>query len=361
MSKELTDKSQKRKWLLTINNPKDHGFTHERIKEILNEFKLIYWCMGDEIGENETYHTHLYIQSKNGIRFGTIKDKFPTSHIDIVEGSPKENRDYIFKDGEKYNKKENGEYEYKDKSGHIHKGIHYNDSHEEYGECPEERKGARNDLTELYDMIKNGYSTYEILETAPKYITQIDRIEKVRQTLLEEKYKDTWRTVETTYIWGVTGSGKTRSVMDKYGYSNVYRVTDYTHPFDAYHGQDVVIFEEFRSSLRLDDMLKYLDGYPVEFPARYQNKQACFTKVYIISNIDLKKQYPNVQKEEPRSWDAFIRRINTVHEYDGKDVTIMDTPSYMAKDYTFRPVKTDDDIPDFDADNPTLEQLSMFS
>ena len=41
-----------RKYLLTINNPVDHGFTHERIKTILSNFPgLLYWCMCDEIGE----------------------------------------------------------------------------------------------------------------------------------------------------------------------------------------------------------------------------------------------------------------------------------------------------------------------
>ena len=27
-------------------------------------------------------------------------------------------------------------------------------------------------------------------------------------------------------------------------------LTDYTHPFDGYKGQDVIIFEEFRSDLK---------------------------------------------------------------------------------------------------------------
>ena len=84
-------------------------------------------------------------------------------------------------------------------------------------------------------------------------------------------------------------------------------------------------------------MLKYLDGYPVEFPARYVNKQACFTKVYLISNIDLKAQYPNVQREEKRSWDAFIRRIKTVQVFTGDEIIIMDAAEYMTKGSFFMP------------------------
>lgn len=51
--------SQSRKWQVTINNPQEKGYTHERLKETLAAMKsVIYWCMADEIGENGTYHTH---------------------------------------------------------------------------------------------------------------------------------------------------------------------------------------------------------------------------------------------------------------------------------------------------------------
>ena len=175
-----------------------------------------------------------------------------------------------------------------------------------------ERQGQRNDISDLYAMIKEGLTNYEIIESNPQYMLNLDKIERARQTVLEERFKNEWRDLTVTYIYGTTGAGKTRSVMDKYGYSNVFRVTDYEHPFDGYKGQDVIVFEEFRSSLRIDDMLKYLDGYPVEIPCRYANKIACFTKVYIISNIALTEQYPNVQKEQTETWNALLRRIGKV-------------------------------------------------
>lgn len=103
-----------------------------------------------------------------------------------------------------------------------------------------------------------------------------------------------------------------RSVMDDYGYSNVYRVTDYLHPFDSYDCEDVIIFEEFRSNLSLGSMLNYLDCYPVKLPARYSNKQACYTKVFIISNWELDRQYEDLRKNDAESYNAFLRRINYV-------------------------------------------------
>jgi len=297
---------QSRKWQLTINNPANHGKTHDVIKEILSEIKTLqYWCLCDEIGSNGTYHTHIYISLVNGIRFTTLKNKFEGAHFEVANGTSQQNRDYIKKEGkwEKDKKKE----------------TNLAETFEEYGEMPIERPGTRNDLHDLYDMIKSGQSNYEIMESNPDYMLQLEKIEKVRQTLKEEKFKNTFRELETVYIHGNTSTGKTRSVMDRFGYENVYRVTDYDHPFDSYKGQDVVLFEEFRSSLKIQDMLNYLDGYPLEVPCRYANKIACYTKVFIISNIDLGSQYKTVQFEHPETFKAFLRRIHDIQYFSKKE------------------------------------------
>lgn len=125
--------------------------------------------------------------------------------------------------------------------------------------------------------------------------------------------------------------------MEKYGYENVYRVTNYKHPFDQYKGEDVILFDEFRSSLPLADMLKYLDGYPVTLPCRFTDSYACFTKVYFTTNIPLDKQYINIQRDEIESYKAFLRRIHKVINWDKQseecqisfeDVTPGDVPEF---------------------------------
>ena len=69
--------TQSRKWLLTINNPIEHGFPHSEINNILTKMKsIVYYCMADEVGENGTYHTHIFIQGRGGIRFSSLKKKF---------------------------------------------------------------------------------------------------------------------------------------------------------------------------------------------------------------------------------------------------------------------------------------------
>lgn len=303
MAEEKQRDTQCRKWLITINNPKDHFCSHELIKSYLANLKSVdYWCMADEIGlKDQTYHTHVFVHARSGIRFSTLKNLFVSAHLDPAKGTSAQNRDYVAK---------TGKWE-----GDPKQDTRVEGTFEESGTCPMERPGARNDLADLYSMIKSGMSDYEILEDMPDALSNVERLDKVRQIIRSERYRKEYRNLEVSYIFGDTGVGKTRSVMDAFGYENVYRVTDYLHPFDGYHGQDVLCFEEFRSSVPIADMLKYLDGYPLELPCRYNNKHACYTQVYIISNIKLHEQYTYSQRNEYKTWLAFLRRLNFVIEY----------------------------------------------
>jgi len=300
--KTQTIDTQSRKWQTTINNPIEKGFTHDYIKEVLGSFNsMLYWCMADEIGECGTHHTHIYTAFSSAVRFSSMKRKFNGAHFEMAHGTSQQNRDYIYKEGkwEKDKKKE----------------THLIETREEYGQIPVERQGARNDISDMVDMVKNGACDMEIIDQHPQMALQLDRIDRLRQRIRDDKMKNIYREILTTYIYGQTGTGKTRGVLEKYGYENVYRITDYTHPFDGYKGQDVVLFEEFRSNIRIGDMLTYLEGYPQELPCRYSNKVACYTKVYFTSNVSLIEQYENIQREHKETWNAFLRRIHTVHEY----------------------------------------------
>jgi hypothetical protein len=317
----LIDKdSQCRKWQITINNPIEHGYPHERIKELLSEFKsLSYWCMSDEVGENGTYHTHVYFVLSSATRFSTVKNKFNGPHIEPAKGTSQQNRDYVFKEGKWESDKK--------------KETNLPDTHEEYGDMPYDRQGYRSDLEDLYDMIKGGMTTYEILEDNPSYMLQLDKIDRVRTIYLQSKYKSTRRLdLEVTYVYGTPGTGKTRSIMDFFGDDKVFRITDYKHPFDNYQCQDVVVFEEFRSDLKVQDMLNYLDVYPLELPSRYSNKIACYTKVFIVTNISLEEQYEGIQKNFKDTWNAFLRRIHKVIQYTKDNVYEYTLQQYLNRD-----------------------------
>lgn len=319
----MPPKSSK-KYQLTINHPKEKGWDHKKIKQELWDLKSVeYFCLADEIGDKGTYHTHVFLYARSPIRFETLKKHFTEAHIEASRGSCQENRDYVCKEG-KWEKSSKAE-------------TRVPDSFFEWGELPEELgQGYRSDIAQLYNMIVDGMSNSEIMAENPDLAAHISHMDKIRQDVLEDRFRNTFRQLSVTYIFGPTETGKTRGIMEKHGYGNVARVTDYKHPFDRYASEPVLCFDEFRSSLMIGDMLNYLDGYPISLPARYANRVACYETVYIVSNIDLKKQYPIVQADEDATWKAFLRRIHKVIEYKSDGSTI---DHGNAMDYIFPPPK----------------------
>ena len=320
---------------LTINDPLTKGYTHKNIIEIIkNNFRTAsYYCMADEQGS--CYHTHIFVVFSSRVRFSMVKRYFSEAHIEKCKGSVSDNVNYV---------KKTGKWE-RDESKQEKK---IEGTFEEYGTQPPDSKGKRNDMSELYQMVMDNMSNAEILAQNQDYILQIDKIDKIRTTILMEKYKETVRLdLEVVYISGVTGTGKTRSVLESNGYSNVYRVTDYLHPFDGYSCQPVLCFDEFRSSLKIKEMLLYCDIYPIELPSRYSNKFACYNKVYIVSNWDLGKQYSEIQKEDKESWRAFLRRIHKVITYDkfGNKTEYNSVRAYFDRKEEFIQIDDTDEIP----------------
>ena len=314
-------KPSSHKFTLTINNPQTHGFDHARIRSILSDFPGVeYWCMCDETGEQGTYHTHLYMAFRNSVMFDTVRSKFYGAHIEHAKGKHRENRDYIRKEGK-----------WLDDAKHE---TNHPETFEEWGELPPDKSRSESQAEQIMQMVMEGKTNAQILREMPTAYSKINYIEQARQTLLQEQHENEWRNLSVTYIWGETGAGKTRSIMELYGYANVYRVMDYAHPFDSYKGQDVILFDEFRSQLPLSAMLGYLDGYPVELPCRYANKQARFTKVFLVSNIPLEQQYPSVQIEKPGDWAAFRRRIQVV-QHKTRDFEELPTDDSFDPDAIF--------------------------
>lgn len=337
--------TRNRKYQLTINNPENHNVTHESIKQALEKYHLKYLAMCDETGQEGTYHIHVFIYFDNAIYFSSVKKIFPTANILTALGTSQQNRSYLLKALPEHNKDKNGYYDYTDAGGKQHKGQNHTDTFEEIGECPLDQQGKRNDLAFMYSLVKDGYSDSEILEKCPETaIKHIDKIAKLRLTYLSDKFRRHRRLdLKVNYITGKTGTGKSRDILDEYGDENVYRVTDYQHPFDSYQpNMSCICFEEFRSSLKMSDMLNYLDIYPLILPARYTSKVACYSTVFVVSNWDFESQYSELQKipEQRSSYEAFIRRFNGfVKVYtDSGIVTYPTIQAYLNRNLPFAPV-----------------------
>lgn len=304
----MKDNTQSRKYQLTINNPRNVDITSDMAYQILMEkLSLDYFCLAEEIGnETHTLHMHIILYSHAPIRFSTIKNIFPFAHIEKAHGTIKENRAYILKEG-KWKDNEKAE-------------TSVEGTFREWGDIPTEGMEQEPLKAQIIRLIEEGFTTAQIIKSNPKFAFNVKDIDIIREMLLSEKYMFENRHVEVIYIYGKTGMGKTRSVYENHQPCDVCRITNYSNngtKFDAYHGQDVLVFEEFNSQIPIQEMLIFLDIYPVMLPARYTDRVACFTHVYILSNISLSEQYISIRLSKPEIWNAFLRRISKIYQQIG--------------------------------------------
>lgn len=331
--KVLKEDSQLRSAQITINNPEKNGFNHDQIKAAFKELASTkYYVMADEIGGNQgTYHTHIYAMFNAPVRFSTLKKRFPVAHIERCLGTSKENFEYVSKTGKW--------------AGSEKELTKIDDTFEEWGIRPDFNNAGKDPLKrQMYELVKQGYTTSQMLEMNSDFLGMSTIIDNLRLELLMEENKNKFRNLDVTYIYGDTALGKTRYVMEKFGYENVFKVSNYIHPFDKYNGQDVLLLDEYDSSLSVTDFNNITDGYPYILDARYCGKYACYTKVFIISNIELDKQYLKEQKEKPLQWNAFIRRIKKIMVFTG----VNQYNVYSGyKDYknSFKSVESSDECP----------------
>ena len=291
---EIVDTRRKAKcWTCTWNNP---DMTDDEFDEYLKSVEqLQFFAFQREIApETGTEHFQFFLVFEIAKHFTTVKKYFPKAHLDITKGTKAENVAYCSKPESR-------------KEGHRAYS---------HGTLVEER--TRTDLLNIFAMIDSGVPLAEIKRNyRPQFFMFRKKFEAERNDFLKEKFGYHYRQMTVTYVYGSTRVGKSKALAQKYGYENFYRVTEYDQrAFDNYDGQDIIVFEEFRSQFKISQMLNYLDGHPMALPCRYEDKTACHTHVIITTNIPIDAQYPNVKNDEPKTWDAFRKRIHRIYNFD---------------------------------------------
>lgn len=332
-----------RRMQITCNHPLEKGFTADRIKEILLVYRTEYYCFCYETGEQGTEHFHLYIKFRNPQSTSILSKRFGNAHVEAIRNhsTSQQNRDYIRKEGA---------YLDSEKKATNHIETFY-----ESGNCPidgKDNQGHRNDIEAMISLVQDGASNMEIVQAVPSMALRIPAVEQYRQAYWEEQGKE-YRQMRVWYIYGKTRTGKTSYVYQSHDASEIYSVVDYKGAgiWDKYDTARtrILLLDEYRSALPFSLILALCDGQPLTLNCRYANRVCLHDTVYIVSNIPLMEQYPNIQREEPDSWDAFLARINQVrHYYDiGKyrDYTVkeyLDMERYGTLSYDFEPCQSHD-------------------
>ncbi len=280
--------ARKRRWVFTLNN-----YTPEEVQALLDSTeKCLRLFAGEEVAPTTgTPHLQGYVEFKNAKTMNGVKSTLGSKryNLQIARGTPWEG--YV--------------YALKDETPLL---IH--------GEIPEETYTSEGGTWEqIQTMVKEGFTYLEIVDRFPN--VAIQQGTAIQKYIIEvQNAKAGWRDVKTTYLSGITGVGKTRSIMEAYGYQNVYRVTRYPKRggemkgFDQYNGEPVIIFEEFRNSMPVEEMLNLLDGYPIRLPCRYADRMGMFTRVFVVTNWTFEMQYPNIHDNYPETYRAWERRID---------------------------------------------------
>lgn len=319
---DTTSGKRVRTWAFTLNNPSEEDMVRF---ENLSEDDVKWLVIAREYGsENQTLHYQGAFSLKHGKSWTATFKWLRGCTPDGMELKPQRaseytNAAYCMKGAQPHcgEDKVPGCCEWHDEGVD---GERYGEDYapiREIGQIPKRSDGAKVSVwDDIRDAIEMGWTDYQIIQKWSEQGIRCQSQIRAYRIIWDLEHNQVWRDVDVMYVCGPTGIGKTRDITQYYGYKNVYRVIDKKNPWDQYDMQDVVIFEEFRNSQKFEDMLNWIDGHPVRLRARYADKLARFTKVFIVSNWDFEDQFAGLRRNHPTSYAAWVRRVNSFAKWD---------------------------------------------
>lgn len=267
-------------WCFTLNN---YGEEEENTiqsacrQENSNISYLIY---GREVGSNGTRHLQGYIELVNRKRINGVKQLLGTDrvHLERRAGSASQAADYCKKDGNIF----------------------------EHGEISRSEQGKRTDLVELKQSLDSGKDLKDISDDHFKEFIRYER--SIRSYISLHSDPRQFKSYVTVY-WGETGTGKTRRVFHEHPEVWVYSSDGW---FDGYHGQEVVLFDDYGGhEFKLTYLLKLLDRYAMQVRIKGGFTNWRPRKIYITSNKSPKEWY-NCTDVHQR---ALERRLDVICQF----------------------------------------------
>lgn len=226
----------------------------------------------------KTKKTHYqgWIQFENKKRFGGVKKILGTNkiHLETCRGSEHQNDQYCQKDGDFWT---------------LGKFV-----------C----QGQRSDIEHVRKEILGGKSRDAVIKDNTKIWCQYRKGLGDLLEIVTKENSQNFRKVEVEYVYGPTGTGKTRYAAS---HPNSYKIEgDNMQWFDGYNGEKTLIIDEYSNDVKITKLLNICDGYQLRLPIKGGFTYAAWTKVIITSNL-----YPDELHEmaKRRHRDALKRRI----------------------------------------------------
>lgn len=280
--------SKSNRFCFTKNNYTDVDVSRLSDESLTRKFK--YWCFGKEVGENGTPHLQGYLEFDNNskLRITACKARLEDEglfgfHLEIARGSAQQNITYCSKDGD----------------------------FKEFGERPK-GQGKRTDLDVACEAILNGDTMVDLIE---KFPSQVVKFQRGLEFLIQSKQKRRFFKTEVFWLWGPTGSGKSR-----YAWSvapEAYMKCSSHKWWTGYIGQESVIIDDYRPSKELpfNFMLNLLDRYPLSVETKGGMVEFLAKKIYVTSPFSPDQTCDRIEWIGTEQKAQLIRRIDHVIQF----------------------------------------------
>lgn len=304
--KRVTD-TRHRRWMLTVPAEGEKGVSRDELKQALEPYESFLGQLEQGEGGTNYRHWQLVLVNDEPIRFSTLRRKLPTAHVEPVRDL-RASLAYVQKEDTRV----------RDELPLVKGKI-----------SPGPGQGHRSDLDALRSRILDGQETADqlILSDAGawRHSRLVGDLVSARDRHRQEgKLRD----VQVRVIYGDTGTGKTSAVLTGLqALGSVCRVTHWgVGAFDGYDGQDSLVLDEFAGQPPIEELLTWLDVYPVALAARYRARQARFVRVAILANSAPETWYKFAPKAQRA---ALARRLHLVEEWSGSwdNVTVTEVPA----------------------------------
>lgn len=283
-----------RLWLLTINNPQNHGISLEQ-QEILERLKediasgavtyvssVMEQSLTTDENDKHTPHGHIAVYYPPQTHGGHLQKIFPMAALQNCNASILSVRQYLLKDptGKWYQT-------HPEKFGEKLPDAEAN--FWEWGLLPDGKRKTPDSPTaktlgeDVLQAIGDGKSDAEIMTLYPTIWNRSGELRKIRFLIMSQKFRPVYRDLNCIYI---EANFPPKQIYKLFSHTpDTYVVSDYTHPWDSYCAEKTVVLTEYLGQFPWQDMRRLLSGNYCTLPARFSDAVACYENIIIISPL----------------------------------------------------------------------------
>lgn len=299
-----------RAYCFTLNN-----YTDDEIR-LIQDGDYSYIIYGKEIGESGTPHLQGFVHFENAKTMSAIHKLKGWKRTALSESMcPIKAIEYC-KKGEQ----PHSEWE---RDGTAGSKYGLNSDVWERGSF---KQGARTDIANVYDKVKNGMSVDDVAwENPSTYELCFRGLEKLEDIRLRKTFRK--EMTQGTWFYGKTGCGKSEYVFDNFDINKAYSYPYDNGWWDGYKQQEIVIIDEFRGQIAFNELLRMVDKHPnycvrrrCREPMPFNSKQ-----VLITSSMSPQEVFNKLSKND--SLSQLYRRFKIYEIIDG--IHILRDESYF--------------------------------